>query len=106
MSADTKGPGSEPLGVGLDTVREKAGLPHPHTAGGILCCAPGKEQAELAQLSEGQCSRWGFAAWNHRVMQGPLTGQPLLSPLSLQVVNSSLSILPYALCCMEDCKWP
>ena len=38
-------------------------------------------------------------------MQGPLTGQPLLSPLPLQVVNSSLSILPYALCCMEGCKW-
>lgn len=48
VSADTKGRGSEPLRVGLDTGREKAGPLHPRTAGGVLFCVPVEEQAELA----------------------------------------------------------
>lgn len=46
VSADTKGRWSEPLRVGLDTVRERAGLPHPRTqAAPSAMCLSGSKQS-------------------------------------------------------------
>lgn len=46
VSADTKGRWSEPLRVGLDTVRERAGLPHPRTqAAPSAVCLSGSKQS-------------------------------------------------------------